>query len=319
MLAATITLNPCLDRTLYIGGGLRKGEVNRAEYARLCAGGKGVNVSRMLRQLGVFAPAYGFAGGEEGRLFEELLKSSGIPYFLTGTACATRTCTKIVDADGLTTELNERGGPVTAEELKRLIKKSSEFAAVSLKYKKRAYLVVSGSLPEGAEPEIYRELLLENGRMGIRCVLDADGEALKRGLEGRPWLIKPNIHELSSYVGYPLQSREGAAKVSRRIQAEYGANVLCTMGAEGAVYTDEKGCLSVSAPKVKVKGESGAGDTFLAAFLYVYEKSGGDSASALLFAAAAAAAKIERTGSDMPGKKELLPYLQSVYIENVTV
>ncbi len=319
MLAATITMNPCLDRTLYIGGGLKKGEVNRAEYARLCAGGKGINVSRMLRQLGVFAPAYGFAGGEEGRLLEELLKKSGIPYFLTSTACATRTCTKVIDADGLTTELNERGGPVTGEELEKLLKKSSEFASVSLKYKKTAYLVVGGSLPEGAETEIYRTVISENGKKGIRCVLDADGEALKKGLEGKPWLIKPNLYELSSYVGYPLQSREGAAKVSRRIQAEYGTNVLCTMGAEGAVYTDEKESLYVSAPKVKVKGESGAGDTFLASFLYVFEKGGQDSASALLFASAAAAAKIEKTGTDMPSKKELLPYLQKVSIAKLNV
>lgn len=220
MLAATITMNPCLDRTLYIGGGLKKGEVNRAEYARLCAGGKGINVSRMLRQLGVFAPAYGFAGGEEGRLLEELLKKSGIPYFLTGTACATRTCTKIVDADGLTTELNERGGPVTGEELERLIKKTSEFASVSLKYRKTAYLVVGGSLPEGVEAEIYSAVLKENGKKGIRCVLDADGEALKKGLEGGPWLIKPNIHELLCGVSPSVArgSRKGEPQNSSGIR-----------------------------------------------------------------------------------------------------
>lgn len=332
MKIATLTLNPCIDKTLYFNSAFRTDALNRAAYAMCSAGGKGLNVARIYRRLGVRASAYGFSGGAMGALLETLLEREDIPTVFTETSCDTRMCVKLIDADGVCTEANEAGGPILDTEYRDLEKKLCAFARQNGNGSENGaeaedgILFAGGSVPVGLEKSVYRDLIGRLNRIGhIRFILDADGEALKYGLEASPWLIKPNAFELSGLIGYEITGRtaeekaSAAAKASRRIHAQYGTNVLCTLGGDGAVYTDGSGSLYVNAPHVTMRGFTGAGDTFLASFVFAYEKNGHDAATALCFASSAAAAKVELAGTEMPDKNAMMRFVEQVHIRKLDI
>ncbi len=325
MKIATLTLNPCIDKTLYFGDSFRTGALNRAAYAMINAGGKGINVARIYRRLGIRASAYGFSGGAMGDMLCNLLAGEDITALFTETSCDTRMCIKIIDADGVCTEANESGGPVLENEYTALKKQLSAFAAECEREQEDGILFAGGSIPSGLDRGIYREIISTFKDSRVRFILDADGEALKTGLEGSPWLIKPNVHELSGLIGYEITGRDenekaiAAAKASRRIAAQYGTNVLCTLGSDGAVYTCEDGAYYVNAPHVTMKGFTGAGDTFLASFVFAYEKNGHDVESALCFASSAAAAKVELAGTEMPDRNAMMRFVAHVHAKKLDI
>lgn len=325
MKIASLTLNPCIDKTLYFNGAFKAGSLNRAAYSVQSAGGKGINVARIYRRLGIRASAYGFCGGAVGGLLRDLLSAEDLNADFVPTAAETRMCMKMIDADGVCTEANEAGGPITEEEYKALRKKLIGFAQTCGEVGEEGYFFAGGSVPAGIEKSAYRELIHALAPYPVRFILDADGEALKAGLDAHPWLIKPNDFELAGLLGYELTGRDAesrarsAAKASRRICAEYGTNVLCTLGADGAVYTDEEGSTYVNAPKVRLRGFTGAGDTFLASFVFAYEKTGGDTAGALCFASSAAAAKVELSGTEMPNREQMMKFVEKVEAKKLDV
>ena len=325
MKIATLTLNPCIDKTLYFGGAFKVDALNRAAYAMTNAGGKGINVARIYRRLGIRAAAYGFSGGAVGQMLGTLLAEEDITPVFTPTSCDTRMCIKLIDADGVCTEANEAGGPILASEYAALKKQLAAFANECRRDGEDGILFAGGSVPAGLDRGIYREIISMFRTSCVRFILDADGEALKTGLEGSPWLIKPNIHELSELIGYEITGRDAkekaiaAAKASRRILAQYGTNVLCTLGGDGAVYTGEDGVFFVNAPHVTMKGFTGAGDTFLASFMFAYEKNGHDAETALCFASSAAAAKVELAGTQMPDKNGMMRFISHVHAEKLDI
>ena len=325
MKIATLTLNPCVDKTLYFNSSFRTGELNRTAYAMVNAGGKGINVARIYRRLGIRASAFGFSGGAIGDLLRTLLAREDITALFTETSCDTRMCIKLIDADGVCTEANEGGGPVLETEYSALKTQLFAFLTECKRSGENGILFAGGSVPGGLDKHVYREIIGMFSESRVRFVLDADGDALKFGLEGRPWLIKPNVHELSEYVGYEITGRDerekatAAAKASRRIFAQYGTNVLCTLGGDGAVYTGEEGAYYVNAPHVTMKGFTGAGDTFLASFVFAYEKNGHDIESALSFASSAAAAKVELAGTEMPDRNAMMRFVEQVHTDKLDI
>ncbi len=325
MKIATLTLNPCIDKTLYFNRAFTTGELNRSAYAMLNAGGKGINVARIYRRLGIRAAAYGFSGGSTGQLLCSLLAEEDITPIFTPTSCDTRMCIKLIDADGVCTEANEVGGPILDGEYAALKKQLTDFLTECERDGEDGILFAGGSIPAGLDRGLYREIISMFADSPVRFILDADGEALKTGLEGSPWLIKPNAHELSELIGYEITGRDAkekavaAAKASRRICAQYGSNVLCTLGADGAVFTGEEGAYYVNAPHVTLRGFTGAGDTFLASFVFAYEKNGHDIESALCFASSAAAAKVELAGTQMPDKNGMMRFVDLVHAEKLDI
>ena len=326
MKIATLTLNPCIDKTLYFNGAFKTDALNRAAYAMINAGGKGINVARIYRRLGIRATAYGFSGGAMGELLCTLLAEEDIRTAFTETSCNTRMCIKLIDADGVCTEANEAGGPMLDVEFAALKKQLSAFADECARDGEDGILFAGGSVPAGLDRGIYREIIGMFSRGSrVRFILDADGEALKSGLEGRPWLIKPNAYELSGLVGYEITGRDSmekaiaAAKASRRICAQYGSSVLCTLGGDGAVLTGPDGAYYVNAPHVTMRGFTGAGDTFLASYVFAYEKNGHDVESALCFASSAAAGKVELAGTQMPDKNGMMRFVESVHAEKLDI
>ncbi len=328
MKIATLTLNPCIDKTLYFNAAFQTDALNRAAYAMTNAGGKGINVARIYRRLGIRATAYGFAGGSVGGMLCDLLAKEDIPVSFTETSCDTRMCVKLIDAHGVCTEANEAGGPMLDTEYTALRRDLLAFVSSCADENETGILFAGGSIPAGLPKSAYKELTAELNRHGdgrVKFILDADGEALREGLKASPWLIKPNAFELSGLVGYEITGKNAmekamnAAKASRRICAEYNTRVLCTLGGDGAVYTDENGSTYVNAPHVTLRGFTGAGDTFLASFVFAYEKNEHDVPSALCFASSAAAAKVELAGTEMPDKNGMLRFVEQVAAEALDI
>lgn len=343
MNVATLTLNPCIDKTLYFNTSFRTDGLNRAAYSVTSAGGKGINVARIYRKLGIRVQALGFAGGTTGDMLRALLAKEDIQTNFVETLCDTRMCIKLIDATGVCTEANECGGPIQEEEYKalkaQLVSSAQQRGAIQpCNTEEDVILFAGGSIPSGLPDDTYKQLITElsspgsghpgTGRAGtgkLRFILDADGAALREGITASPWLIKPNCAELSGLVGYEITGRtaqekaENAAKASRRIHAQYGTNVLCTLGGDGAVYTNADGAYYVNAPHVTMRGFTGAGDTFLASFVFAYEKNGSDVESALCFASSAAAAKVELAGTEMPDKQAMMRFAEKVQAEKLSI
>lgn len=295
---ATLTLNPSLDKTMYFEVPFKAGALNRASYSvPPIIGSKGINVSRMLHVCGVDAVAMGFIGGENGRLACAQLDAEGIVHRFVETAAETRLNIKMIDPDGVCTEANERGGPITPDEFDRLICEIQSLPAGGI-------FVMGGSIPQGVEKSVYNMLITMLKTRGTYCVLDCDGEALRLGMEAGPALIKPNLYELSLLLGRDIKPDEAAAECEALYKST-GTEILCTLGGGGAVFAGAEGVFRVYSPRVTVRGFTGAGDTALAVFLYRRFLQGDSCHEALKRANAAAGVKVQLPSTEMPTREML--------------
>lgn len=258
---ATVTLNPALDFEIHFDVPFQMGELNRVSYSHMSAGGKGINVSKILNLLGKETVSFGFVGGDTGKVFLDLLEKSKIPIDFTQTECQTRINTKMIDSKNVCTEANEKGGPVQQSEWSILLEKLKNST------KNIQLFILGGSIPNGVEKTVYRDIVLELKKNGAKIILDCDGEALRHGIEAAPYLIKPNLFELTQYAGKEFKNIREAIDFSKKLFVEKGINVLCTLGKDGAFYVGELGICTVNSPQVQIKSFTGAGDTFLAAFV----------------------------------------------------
>lgn len=295
---ATLTLNPSLDKTMYFDAPFKAGALNRASHsAPPIVGSKGINVSRMLHVCGVESVAMGFVGGENGRLACAQLNSQGIIHRFVETKAETRLNIKMIDSEGSCTEANERGGPIAPDELDRLISEIKALPAGGM-------FVMGGSIPQGVDKSVYKSLITMLKSRGTYCVLDCDGEALELGMQAGPALIKPNLFELSQYLGREVSPDEAVGECEVLYRST-GTEVLCTLGGDGAVFAGEEGVYRVYSPRVTVRGFTGAGDTVLAVFIYRRFIKGDGCYEALRRANAAAAIKVQLPSTEMPTKEML--------------
>ena len=219
MKAATLTLNPCLDKTMYFSSEFKAGALNRMNSYILTLGGKGVNVSRFFKILGIDAVAYGFSGGNNGNTMKALLDEEGVRYCFTETKAETRMNLKMIDVNKVCTEANEKGGPISEKELEKLlcdIKANAECGE---------YFFLGGSIPHPVDNYVYNSITQVLKSMGVKVVLDCDGEALKKGIEAKPSLIKPNLFELSGLVGKEIETVEEKQAVRND-----PARLVCVLG-----------------------------------------------------------------------------------------
>ncbi len=305
MKAATLTLNPALDRTMYFEKPFRVGELNRCFDTVTTLGSKGINVSRFLKIFGVNALAYGFSGGDTGVTMENMLRDEGVDFSFVKTEAPTRMNIKMIDSDGTCTEANEKGGPITDEALKTLVEMMENSA------EKGKYFFLGGSIPHPVEKGVYNSITQVLKSRGAKVILDCDGEALERGLEARPSLIKPNLYELSLLLHKDIKDPDEAIKECKRLYVEKSVEILCTMSEKGALFVGKEGVFSVTSPRVEMRGFTGAGDSFLSAFTYMRDKTN-DIEYSLKFASSAAAAKVELPGSTLPKKEDMDKYIDAV-------
>jgi 1-phosphofructokinase family hexose kinase len=260
----TVTLNAAVDRTLLVPH-FQVGQRHRASTALASAGGKGINVARALKRLGIPVVCAGLAGGRTGVQLVERLTSEGLLNDFVRIRGESRTSTAVVDpTSNVYTEINEYGPEVEEHELAILRDK--------LAYLTRGaeYLVLCGSLPRGVEDDFYLEAIREANRRGVPTVLDAEGEPFRRGIEGEPYLVSPNLREAEQLVGHEFSGDDDLVLALDEI-ADLGArNVLLTHeGGALAFFREDRTeiRLEASAPELEPVSKVGSGDTLLAGFL----------------------------------------------------
>ncbi|MBO5364224.1 MAG: 1-phosphofructokinase [Clostridia bacterium] len=258
----TLTLNPALDYVVKVPD-YRNGQVNRAGETAFLPGGKGINVSIMLKHLGINSVPLGFAAGFTGKELERYLICEGcVPEFVYLAEGNTRINVKL--KAGTETEINAPGPKVTERELEAL---KAQIAGLE----SGDFLVLAGSIPKGLPESIYRDIMADLQGKGVNVAVDTEGDALLQTLPYQPFLIKPNHHELGDIFGVEINTKEMAAEYARKLQKQGARNVLVSMAGQGAVLATENGKgFAAEAPKGTVVNSTGAGDSTVAGFLVGY-------------------------------------------------
>ena len=255
----TLTLNPAIDYVVGLDT-LHPGTINRLDRAQVVCGGKGINVSTMLHRLGADTTALGFAAGFTGQALVQGLKADGIPCrFIRLPAGMTRINVKIkADQE---TELNAPGPDIPAQALEALYQQLDNLAD-------RDTLVLAGSVPSSLPADIYEQILSRLSGRGIRFVVDTAGQALSRTLGYRPFLIKPNHHELAQLAQRPLNTVDDLLAAARSLQQQGAQYVLVSRAENGALLLTPSGdVLEQPAFSGTVINSVGAGDAMVAGFL----------------------------------------------------
>lgn len=227
----TVTLNPALDKTVEIPS-LTVDAVNRIKSVRTDPGGKGINVSKVIRELGGESIAVGILGGNTGRSIRAALEAMGIKTGFRFSEGETRTNLKVIDpANHTNTDINEPGCAVPEEVLDSLLRDMQN------ELERGDIVVLSGSLPEGAAEDTYGVWVKTCKKTGAKVFLDVDGKLLAAGVREAPYLIKPNDNELSVLAGKKLFTPEEVSREARALMENYGiAKVVVSMG-NGEPYT----------------------------------------------------------------------------------
>jgi 1-phosphofructokinase family hexose kinase len=258
----TVTLNPTLDKTLSVPE-LQPGTVHRAQIVREDLGGKGINVSRALRALGIPSSMTGFMGGGTGQIMTSGLQAAGFDvYFVEVEGETRRNITLLDQANGLYTKINEPGPSVATRHLAALRSQIDQLARPGDLW------AFCGSLPPGAPSDLYARLIQQVQKRGGRALLDSSGLAFREGVAAHPFAIKPNSEEASELLGSPLCSDEEHCTAARRLQADGVPAVALTRGAQGLVLAMEGQILKATPPAVPARSPVGAGDAALAGLLW---------------------------------------------------
>ena len=300
---AVLSLNPGIDRALYLPAPMAAGTMNRAARSVTTQGSKGANVAIMLNRLGCDVEYYTFGGGEFGELSNSFLTREGIKVNSVDTLCGVRMNTKVIDSECVCTELNERGGVFRPDEVAAL---TEMFTATDADV-----ICLCGSIPQGVEKDVYKALGQFAKSTGKRVVLDCDGDALRLGLEANPDIIKPNEYELENlgistglfekFSTDPEKKLEEVTAACVKVAEKYKTTVICTRGADGSVHADPSGkVIFRESMKVRLIGFSGAGDTFLSGYSAARFGKGFTEEYALICATAAGAMKVVLEGTELP-------------------
>ena len=254
----TVTMNPAIDRTLEIDS-LVRGGLNRIGRVEYDAGGKGINVSRTIRELGGKTIATGFLGGNSGRIIADILKAEGIESDFVQVNGETRTNIKVCEKNGVLTELNEPGPLITEKQVEELKDKLLRYAGTGTLF------VLSGSIPAGVPEDTYAKIIRMIHEKGAEVLLDADSNAFRLGLEALPDIIKPNCAELEEYAGMTGGlSEEGIIKTAEEFRKKGIGTVAVSMGQSGALFLLGEKRARCPALPVKVSSTVGAGDAMVA-------------------------------------------------------
>ena len=270
----TVTFNPAIDYVVRLDRELKVGDVNRARGEDCVLGGKGINVSGVLAELGCESVALGFVAGETGAWLERGLAAQGLKTdFVHLEHGMTRINVKIKAEKE--TELNGAGPDILEGAMQALETKLDRL-------QKDDILILAGSIPASLAQTTYERLLARLEGRGVRAVVDATRDLLVNVLRYRPFLIKPNNHELSEIVGIKLTNDNEVVMAAKMLQEKGARNVLVSMAGDGALLLDEQGGVHrIGCPKGTVVNSVGAGDSMVAGFVAGYQQSGGNYDTAL--------------------------------------
>ena len=295
----TVTLNPAVDRTIYLNNFVT-GQVNRVVGSRQDAGGKGINVSKSIRALGGSSTAFAVLGGQNGEYITHSVASRGIELTNFEISGETRQNIKIVDlSNDQYTDINEPGPEIDSGISQKILD------AILSKLQSDTVLVLSGSAAPGIAPDIYRILTEEANRRGCSVILDADDRLLAEALKAGPKLVKPNIHELEALVGKTLATYPEIIDAAFGILEQGVGAVVVSMGKDGAIWVDRQQAFHIESMNVTVKSTVGAGDAMVAALALGLD-TGLNPEETMRLAAASSAASVKAEGSDSGTIGEIL-------------
>ncbi|MBP1919831.1 1-phosphofructokinase [Youngiibacter multivorans] len=302
----TVTLNPALDKTLILED-FTPGMVNRALSVRQDIGGKGINVSKVLKEFGVQSICTGFLGGNLKELFLRELKSKGIDSDFVSIRGNTRTNTKVVDrVKNEFTDINEPGAVIEKDELEEFLGKFEKIV------KSGDTVVLSGGASSSVPKDIYRTLTEIAKNRGAYVLVDAEGELFEEALKAGPDAVKPNDFELSLLEGRKLESDEDILAAARRLMDKGVGKVMVSLGGDGSMYVTKDRAFRAKGLKVPVKSTVGAGDSMVAALVYARLK-GLDDKETLANAQAFGAATVTLEGTQACTPSDIAPYLSLAF------
>lgn len=255
----TVTFNPSLDYIVSMNG-FELGRTNRTTGEQMFPGGKGINVSIVLGNLGIENTALGFTAGFTGEQIEREVQKIGLRTdFIHIEEGFSRINVKLKDYDG--TEINGMGPEIGEMHVKELFGKLDRLGAGDI-------LVLAGSIPKSLPDSIYSDILGRLQDKGVLFVVDATKDLLLNVLQYKPFLIKPNNYELGEIFDVTLETREEVVPYARKLQERGARNVLVSMAGQGAVLVDEKNAVHMlAAPQGKLVNAVGAGDSMVAGFV----------------------------------------------------
>lgn len=255
----TITLNVAVDKA-YVVQKLDRGTVMRVQKCTNTAGGKGLNVAKVIHLCGEEVQAGGFAGGHAGAYVEEMLANQKIPSKFVHFRGETRSCINILEEDGTSTEFLEPGEPVSDMDVELFLKEYEKMVAES------SVISISGSVPKGVGISMYAELIKRAKAAGKKVVLDTSGNLLKESIKACPTMIKPNQDEIEDLLGITVKNREELIEGAVKLHQMGIPYVVVSLGGDGALVVCDEGCYTARPPKIEVVNTVGCGDSMTAAF-----------------------------------------------------
>lgn len=306
----SVTLNPSVDHALFLDE-LKIGDTNRVQRVERDAGGKGINLSRVVAELGSRTQATGFIGGGTGAYVRAVLDQQRVEHCFVDVPGETRTNFSVEDNSGRPpTTFNERGPHISAEDFEGLLNKVREVAPGA------SWLALGGSLPPGVPGDVMATLTGVGHEAGCKVMVDADGEALKLCVSARPNFIKPNMKEAGRLLGRLIETeeeaREAAVEILDLLCEDGGLQdrfVVLSQGAQGALLATPDGLYKGHSPQVVPKSTIGSGDSLIAGILWALEEGLGY-VEAFRWGMACGAATATTNGSEiarLPVIRELLP------------
>ncbi|MCT4584537.1 MAG: 1-phosphofructokinase [Peptostreptococcaceae bacterium] len=258
----TLTLNPAIDYLVFVDD-FESGKLNRSKKEYKFAGGKGINVSRVLKNMDLKSKAFGFIGGFSGDYLKSLLEKEDIESDFVKVDGDTRINIKLKSKEE--TEINANAPKIKENDIDLLLKKIDRL-------KKDDVLVLAGNIPSSMPNNIYEIILKRLEERGIKAIVDTTKESLLCTLKYKPFLIKPNIVELEELFDVSIETEEEIIKYSKELLKKGAKNVIVSMGKDGALFINDNNIYKANAPKGELINSVGAGDSMVAGFIYKYIK-----------------------------------------------
>lgn len=305
MMFTTVTLNPAVDKT-YTAARLLLGQVNRMDSVKNIAGGKGINVTKVLREYGFEVKAMGFLGGYTGSFIEDYVGKIGGKCCFTHVKGETRSSINILAQDGYVTEILEPGPEISDQELAQF------YIDYEREIQDSELVILSGSAPTSVPVSVYGNLIAKAKEQGKKVLLDSSGEYLRQGVNASPFMVKPNGKELEMLAGKKIRGLEDTIRAAISLSERGISHVLVSMGAKGLLYVSGEQILYAKAPRVKAVNTVGCGDSVVAAFAMAYAKniSGEELLKYCVGLSAANATTLESAVIPMEKAQELMEEVQ---------
>lgn len=298
----TVTLNASIDKAYDMKTAIQDGTVMRVSECRNTAGGKGLNVARIIKLCGKKVQATGLAGGFNGKYLRSLLQNDGVEDKFVEIVGETRSCINILDPKFGSTEYLEPGCQVSKEEEQYFVDSFLELIQES------SVVTLSGSAPKGMSKDIYAKLIQIARGQGKQVILDTSGELLELGMEAAPSMVKPNQDEIEMLFHTKIKSKDEVVSYAKKLYEKGIPNVVVSLGKDGALLVCKEGVFQGRPPKLKVVNTVGCGDSMVGAFAVAMERKDSPE-DALQFAVAVATSNAlsPKTGEfDMETCKQLL-------------